>query len=310
MFFDPDMFTSHFWDWFITIITILSIAACFALIIWMSRDRPSSDEEVKTMGHVWDGDLEEYNNPLPMWWLNMFYITLFFGIVYLILYPGLGSYAGMLKEDQLAEYERQMKSAEARFSKIYDLYADIAIEKIITEKPEAVQIGQRLFSTYCTMCHGSDAGGIKGYPNLRDDDWLWGGEPQAIKTSIMQGRNGLMPSAEANNLKSEEDIKNVSHYVLKLSGQEEQDGYDAEKAEKGEKVFMGVCAACHTPAGTGMTALGAPNLTDDTWLYGGDLATIEETIRNGRQNRMPAHGDFLGEEKVHLLAAYVYSLSN
>jgi cytochrome c oxidase cbb3-type subunit 3 len=302
--FENSLFTSEFWEWYIIILTLGGIAGCFALIIWMSSDRPKPDKKVETMGHVWDESLEEYNNPLPKWWLYMFYITLYFGIIYLILYPGLGSFAGLLKENQLTEYEAEVKAAETRYAPIYAKYQNQPIETLVKNE-DAVKIGHRLFMNYCTICHGSDAGGAPGFPNLRDDDWLYGGEPAAIKTSIMNGRNGMMPTAEANGLSSEEKIHQTTHYVLSLSGQE----HDKAAAEKGQQIYMGICLACHGVDGTGMTALGAPNLTDNIWLYGGSEAKIKETLTHGRQGKMPAHGEFLGEAKVHLLATYIYSLS-
>ncbi|WP_353572785.1 cytochrome-c oxidase, cbb3-type subunit III [Candidatus Albibeggiatoa sp. nov. BB20] len=304
MYFVEGVFTSSFWDWFITIGTLLSILACFALILWLGGDRPNSDEDVQTMGHVWDEDLEEYNNPLPMWWLNMFYITLVFGLFYVFLYPSLGSFPGFLKESQIVEYEREMASAQARFAPTYARYGQMEVPELAKD-PAATQIGQRLFSTYCIACHGSDAGGVQGYPNLRDSDWLWGGQPAQIIETITNGRNGLMPSAEANRLEGDADVKAVAQYVLSLSGRE----HDAAVAEQGKAVFGKVCQACHMPDGTGMTALGAPNLADETWLYGSNVADIEQTIKHGRQNRMPAHGEFLGDEKIKLLTAYIYSLS-
>jgi len=309
--FNPDLFVSQFWEWYVIIIVLGSIAACFFLIIWMGEPPRPKDEEVKTMGHVWDGNLEEYNNPLPGWWLKMFYITLYFGIIYLILYPGLGSYKGILGWSEIKQYEQEMDAAEARFGPIYNQYKDVPVEEL-AKNEDAVLIGQRLFMTYCTSCHGSDAGGVKGYPNLRDDDWLWGGEPATIHQTIANGRQANMPNAvtnglvDANGEADETKVQNVTQYVLSLSDRE----HDAAKAAEGKKVFDTVCMACHTPAGTGMTALGAPNLTDNVWLYGGHPKAIEETIRSGRQGIMPAHGEFLGEAKVHLLTTYVYSLSN
>ncbi len=302
--FDSELFISDFWSWFIAVPTLVGIAACFWLVWWQSGNRPDPNEEVKTMGHVWDEDLAELNNPLPLWWLNMFYITLFFGLIYLALFPGLGAFKGVLGWTSVAQYQAEIDSAESEYGPIYAKYASQPIEDLVHNE-DALKIGERLYITYCTACHGSDAGGNPGYPNLRDDDWLWGGTPQAIETTIMQGRQAMMPSAQMNNLKTEEEINNVAQYVMSLSGRE---GVNAEAVEKGKATFTQICSACHTPAGTGMQALGAPNLTDTTWLYGGSERTIKETITNGRQGKMPAHGEFLGEAKVHLLATYIYSL--
>jgi cytochrome c oxidase cbb3-type subunit 3 len=301
--FDNGLFVSQFWNWFIIIATLGGIFGCFALIIWMSTDRPKPDEKVETMGHVWDETLEELNNPLPLWWLNMFRITLVFGLIYLILYPGLGSFLGMLKEGQIKEYTKEIKAAETRYEPLYAKYQKEPIETL-AENPDALQMGRRLFMTYCTACHGSDAGGNVGFPNLRDDDWLYGGDPQTIKTSIMNGRQGIMPNAAQNGLQGEADVDNVMNYVLSLGERE----HEANKAKEGEKVYQRICIACHGADGKGMQMLGAPNLTDKIWLYGGTEEKIKETITNGRQGQMPAHGEFLGDAKSHLLAAYIYSL--
>jgi cytochrome c oxidase cbb3-type subunit 3 len=302
--FESGLFTSQFWEWFIIIPTIGGILGCLALVIWMSSGRPKQNKKVETMGHIWDGDLQEFNNPLPMWWLNMFYITLIFAPIYLLLYPGLGSFAGILDWTTAERYQLEMDAAETRYAPIYAKYAKSPIPELV-RNPDAVKLGHRLFMTYCTACHGSDAGGVKGFPNLRDNDWLYGGKPDTIQTTIMKGRQGMMPTAEQNGINSEADIKNVTQYVLSLSGNQ----HNKPAAVEGEKIFNRVCFACHGKDGKGMQALGAPNLTDDIWLYGGSESILQETITKGRQGRMPAHGDFLGEAKAHLLATYVYSLS-
>ncbi|MBE9563302.1 MAG: cytochrome-c oxidase, cbb3-type subunit III [Proteobacteria bacterium] len=302
--FDSSLFTSQFWEWFIIIPTVGGILACFALILWLGGEKPDPEKKVETMGHVWDEDLAEYNNPLPMWWLYMFYITLFCSIGYLLLYPGLGSFKGFLGWTEINQYEAEMKAADEVYMPIFTKYQGEPIAELVKE-PEAVQIGHRLFMTYCTVCHGSDAGGVKGFPSLRDDDWLYGGEPDVIKASIMTGRQGVMPAAAANGLATDADINNIAQYVLSLSNAK----HDAPAAVEGEKTFKRICFACHGPDGKGVQAMGAPNLTDNTWLYGGSESDVKESITKGRQGRMPAHGEFLGEAKVHLLATYIYSLS-
>jgi cytochrome c oxidase cbb3-type subunit 3 len=165
-------------------------------------------------------------------------------------------------------------------------------------------MGQRLFLTYCIQCHGSDAGGRPGYPNLTDKNWLWGGTPEAIKASITNGRTAVMPAWEP--VIGADGVEQVTEYVQSLSGRK----VDEAMAAKGKDIFTTNCAACHMPDGTGMQALGAPNLTDTTWLYGGSEGVIRQTIKAGRNGKMPAHKELLGEDKIHLLAAYVYSLSN
>jgi len=294
-------FTSGFWSWFIAVTTIVSLIALYALGRWMAGTRPG-DAQAPTTGHVWDEDLAEYNNPLPSWWLNLYYLTIIFAVVYLVLYPGLGAFPGLLGWTDARQYEQEMAAAEQRYGPLFEQYLDRDIKALI-EDPTAVQMGQRLYSAYCTTCHGSDARGVRGFPNLRDNDWLWGGDPAQIKASIMDGRQGVMPPWR--DALGDDGVFQVAEYVRELSGRKA----DPTVAARGAELFATHCAMCHGAGGTGNQALGAPNLTDNVWLYGGSQRRIIETIRDGRSGRMPAHGDFLGEAKVHLLATYVYSLS-
>ena len=296
-------FTSIYWDAFIVIVTLLSIAGCGVLLWSQSHQRVAAGERTDgTTGHVWDGDLTELNTPLPRWWMWLFYLTIFFGLGYLALYPGLGSYAGKLGWKSSGAYQTELAKAGADYGPLFARYASLDL-KAVAADPQARAIGERLFLTYCAQCHGSDARGNKGYPNLTDKDWLYGGEPSVIKATIMKGRAGLMPPMAAA-VGSDKDIENVAHYVKSLSGL----SHDPIKTVFGKSKF-GACIACHGSGGTGNQALGAPNLTDKVWLYGGSAETIMETIRKGRSNNMPAFEDFLGEGKVHVLAAYVWSLS-
>lgn len=295
-------FFSSFWGILIAAVTAVSIAALFYFAVIQSRGRrPGSKTE--TMGHKWDEDLEEYNNPLPRWWLNLFYITLAFGVIYLLLYPGLGAYAGYKHWSQNSQYEDEIKQANDTYGPLYDrfLHQDM---KTLSKDPEARAIGARLFATYCTVCHGSDARGARGFPNLTDNDWLYGGEPEQIKESITNGRQGGMPPW--GQVLSKEDIAQVAQYVLSLSGRQTDAGVIAH----GRDIFTQNCAVCHGQDAKGNQQIGAPNLTDDIWLYGGSQQRILETITNGRSGQMPAHKDFLGEAKIQLLAAYLYGLSN
>jgi cytochrome c oxidase cbb3-type subunit 3 len=295
-------FTSVFWNYYITIITLVSIVACAVLLQSMSRRRSSTDKTATT-GHVWDEDLGEYNNPLPRWWIWLFYITIIYSLAYLVIYPGLGSYTGSAKWTSLAQYEGEMKQAEQEYGGIYAKYASQDLRAVAAD-PEARAIGQKLFLNYCAQCHASDAAGGRGFPNLTDRDWLYGGDPQTIETSIMNGRTGTMPPFGP--VLGEDGVKNVANYVLSLSGR----AHDPVRAALGKDKFTTICAACHGAEGKGNQALGAPNLTDSIWLFGGSEATIVETITKGRTSVMPAHKDFLGQAKAHLLAAYVYGLSN
>lgn len=294
-------FVSEFWHWFIIVPTLGGILAMFPLVYYNRGEKPQG--EVETMGHTWDDDLQEYNNPLPGWWLNMFYITIVFGLVYLLLYPGLGHFQGFLGWSSTGQYDSEIARAKDKYGPLFSQYAAEDL-KTLTRNADAMKTGERLFATYCAVCHGSDARGARGFPNLRDVDWQWGGEPEQIKTTILKGRSGVMPSWEAA-LGGEEGVFNVAEYVLSLSDRR----HNENAAAKGKEKFQQLCVGCHGADGTGNQSLGAPNLTDRIWLYGGSQKTVMESIAKGRQGRMPAHEEFLGVEKVHLLAAYVYSLS-
>ncbi len=297
-----NQFTSSFWSWFISGTTILSFIAVLWLIRWMSRGKgPAQGEKAETMGHVWDEDLAELNNPLPRWWLYLFYITIVFGAGYLLLYPGLGSYKGLLGWTEVNQYHKEMKKADQLYGPLYDKYQNIPIAKLVND-PQAVQMGRRLFATYCTNCHGSDARGVRGFPNLRDNDWLYGGTPKDIETTITNGRQGAMPTWGP--ILGHEGVVQVAEYVRSLSGR----AVNPALAAKGQKIFKQNCTPCHGPEGKGNQLMGAPNLTDNIWLYGGSRKRIQESIAKGRQGKMPAQGEALGAAKVHLLATYVFSL--
>ena len=294
-------FVSGFWHWYITIISLVGIIGCGVLLWMQSRVRLPKDQKVELHGHVWDEDLTEYNNPLPRWWMWLFYLTIVFSLGYLIVYPGLGNFAGSFNWTSTNEYEAEMKQANADFGPLFEKYQKIDIVTLSAD-PQARAIGQRLFLNECAQCHGSDAGGAKGFPNLRDKDWLYGGDPIAIETTILNGRNGVMPALGAA-IGGEAGVLELTQYVRSLSGLK----HDAKLAGASKAKFA-ICGACHGADGKGMVATGAPNLTDAIWLYGSSEETIAETIRNGRNNMMPAQKERLGAAKVHLLAAYVYGL--
>jgi len=294
-------FTSSFWSFYVAIISLGGIVFC--AFVLKTQQRPRAKGEKLATTHTWDVDLQEWNNPCPRWWVYWFYATIAFGVVYLILYPGLGSFPGVLKWTSIGQYEQERARADAEYGPLFAKYAKMEIPAVASDT-DARQMGQRLFLTYCYQCHGSDARGAKGFPNLTDGDWLYGGSPETIQTTILNGRNGIMPPM-IDAVGGAQGVKEVANFVRQISGQKP---YDEELAAKGKEKFA-VCAACHGPEGKGNPALGAPNLTDNVWLYGGSLTTIMETITKGRNNVMPAFKDVLGEEKVHLLAAYVYSLS-
>jgi cytochrome c oxidase cbb3-type subunit 3 len=291
------------WSLYIAIITLASLVACAVLLKLMSTRKMAPGEKPGTTGHIWDEDLQEWHNPLPSWWMWLFYITIVFALVYLILYPGLGSYKGYLGWTSAGQYQDEQKQAAATYGPIIDKFLKQDVQTVAAN-PEAREIGQRLFLNYCAQCHGSDAGGSEGYPNLRDSDWLYGGTPEAIKTTLINGRIGAMPPMGAA-VGGAEDVRDVAHYVLSIAGRTN----DSMRAQRGKAKFASTCAACHGPDGKGNQQIGAPNLTDDIWLHGGTEAVIIETIVKGRMNQMPAHKDFLDEGKIHLLSAYVLGLS-
>ncbi len=240
-------------------------------------------------GHKWDG-LQELNNPLPRWWLWLFYFTIVFSLVYLVLFPGLGTFKGVLGwSSQGSQYGAEMDAAAETFDPVFKKYAAMPIEQVAKDE-EAQGMGRRMFLSYCSQCHGSDAGGAKGFPNLTDNDWLYGGAPDQIKQTIMAGRQGAMPAHK--DRVDAAGVEALANYVMSLSGRKEA---DAAKVAQGQQLFTANgCIACHGVDGKGNQAMGAPNLTDNTWLYGSSMDTIKETINNGRNGKMPAQGDFLG----------------
>lgn len=292
-------FTSSFWEVYIGVISLVSIVACAVFLKLQSVRRVT---EAETSGHVWDEDLSEYNNPLPRWWAWLFYITIFFSLGYLVLYPGLGIWGGSLGWTQLKQLEEENARAQAAYGPLYDRYGAQEIAEV-AKNPAALAIGQKLFLNHCAQCHASDARGSRGFPSLADRDWLWGGTPEAIKTSIADGRTGVMPPFGP--VLGEQGVKDAAHYVMSLSG----GAHDSIRAARGKEKFAQLCAVCHGADGKGNQQLGAPNLTDGVWLHGSGEAAIAETITRGRSNQMPAHKELLTPAKIHLLAAYVYSLS-
>ena len=292
-------FTSGFWDVYIAVISLVSILAC-AVFLRMQSVRKSV--EADTTGHVWDENLQEYNNPMPRWWAWLFYLTIVFSLGYLVLYPGLGSYRGTLGWSQVGQLEEETRAAEAQFGPLYEKFAKLEVAEVARNR-EALAIGQKLFLNNCAQCHASDGGGSRGFPSLTDGDWLWGGTPEAIKTSIAEGRTGVMPPFGA--ALGEQGAKDVAHYVLSLSGS----ASDSIRAARGKEKFAQICAACHGPDGKGNPQLGAPNLTDGIWLHGSGEEAILERINKGVQNQMPAHKNLLSAARIHILTAYVISLS-
>lgn len=292
---------SSVWSWYVIALTLITVGGSFWLLMATSKRRVDKVED-KTTGHTWDGDVKEYNNPLPRWWFHGFILTIVFSALYLVLYPGFGAFTGtkgwssdrQLAEEQ-AHYAAKAREAYARFAALsFDEMADNA---------DAVAMGRAIFANNCTTCHGADARGSKGFPNLTDQDWLWGGAPEQIVTTITQGRQGAMPPWGP--VLGPDGVKQVTAYVRSLSGL----SHSADAAAAGKTRYEQICIACHGIDGKGNVALGAPNLTDDVWLYGNSEEVIAEGITRGRNGQMPPHGPILGEDAVRMVAGYVYSLS-
>ncbi|WP_192985060.1 cytochrome-c oxidase, cbb3-type subunit III [Pseudomonas sp. EggHat1] len=300
-----------FWSWYITLLTVGSLVALFWLIFATRKSEVHKNPTEQTMGHSFDG-IEEYDNPLPKWWFMLFLGTLVFSVGYLLLYPGLGNFKGLLPgyEDgwtQVNQWQREMDRADELYGPIFAKYAAMPIEEVAKDE-RALKMGGRLFASNCSVCHGSDAKGSYGFPNLADSNWRWGGEPETIKTTILHGRMGVMPAQGP--MIGEDGVRNVAAYVLtELGGRELPADAQADVAA-GKQIFATLCSACHTQAGTGMAVMGAPDLTQPSaFIYGSSFAQLQQTIRYGRSGNMPAQGDFLGNDKAHLLAAYVLKLS-
>lgn len=285
------------WSWFVVIGTILSLAAALAFLL-ANRTAGSGD----TTGHVHDG-IEEYDNPLPMWWVGMFIITILFAGGYLLYYPGLGNFDGLGGWSSAGQVRQQQQAHDARFAPLYEKLARLSEAELHADR-QAQQVGRRLYINNCSTCHGVTAQGASGFPNLTDEEWIWGAGFDNVKAALSNGRQAAMPSWSA--ALGEDGVEDVTQHVLRISGQ----AHDAAAAERGAKQFATFCVACHGPEGRGNPALGAPNLTNDIWLYGGTAEQISYGLRNGRNGRMPAFDDVLDPEQIHILAGYVTSLGN
>ena len=295
-------FTSDFWSFYVAGITILGIVGC-GVLLWMTARKKVESASDNTTGHVWDEDLREMNNPMPRWWMWLFVITIIFAFAYLAIYPGLGKYSGELNWTQTGAYDAEVAKANAELEPLYARFASMKPEEIAVD-PQAVAIGERLFMNNCAQCHGSDANGSKGFPNLTDNDWLYGGTPEKIHETLVNGRMGNMPPMAAA-VGTPEEVRNLANYVLSLSGSP----HDSLRASLGKSKFV-ACAACHGMDGKGNYALGAPNLTDDIWLHGWGETSIVNIVNNGKVNVMPAQADKLTEAQINVLAAYVWGMSN
>ena len=299
-------FISSGWSWYVVGIVVFGLVYCAFVLIGAANHKIVYDAQGnvdKTTGHIWDEDLRELNNPLPRWWLFLFIFTLVFAVGYLVLYPGLGNNKGTLNWSSKGQLEAEIAKAKVEEEKIYAAFRPAAVEDLARD-PKALAIGERLFLNNCAACHGSDAKGSKGFPNVTDTDWLHGGSPEKISETLHAGRNGMMPPMAAA-VGGPEEVRQVANYVLSLSGS----GHNSILAELGKDKFKAACATCHGADGKGMQALGAPNLTDKIWLHGWGEEAIVRMINNGKVNVMPAQAGRLTEDQIKVLTAYVWGLS-
>ncbi len=294
-------FTSNFWSIYVAVITLGGILGCLVLLWFSGKTEVMSDTD-NTTGHVWDEDLREMNNPLPRWWVGLFILTCLFSLGYLVMYPGLGSYPGKLNWTSTGQFEQEIERGNAETAKVYAAFSGKSVPDLAKD-PAARAIGESLFLNNCAQCHGSDARGSTGFPNLTDGDWLWGGTPDKIHETIMSGRQGIMtPMAEA--VGTPDDVRNLANYVLSLSGAP----HDSIRAGLGQSKFA-ACAACHGADGKGNQALGAPNLTDKVWLLGpGVESHVVNMITKGYTGVMPAWESKFSPEQLNVLTAYVWGL--
>ena len=297
------------WSLYVIALIVLNIGGCVWLLWWTGKRRPGDPAPTDT-SHVWDGDITEYNQPMPRWWINLFYITIVFGVGYLIYYPGFGSFVGTSRWTSAGEHDADKAIQDRKLEATFSPYAGQPIN-VLASDPNAVKLGRSIFSNTCATCHGSSAQGAIGFPNLSDKIWHWGGSPDRVLQSVLDGREGVMPpwGPVLTGMGGEHAVEYVTAYVRTLSNPDTslQNDY---MAAQGKPLYDGVCVACHGPAGKGNIELGAPNLTDGYWLYGDSNESLHKTITEGRHGVMPAHRLLLGETRSRLAAAYVWSLSN
>ncbi len=286
---------------YVMALVLINVIGCLWLLSLTTKKRPN-DPAADSTTHLWDGDLEELNNPLPKWWLNLFYITIVFAVIYLILYPGFGNLPGVLGWTQTGEYDAEVEAAEARYGEVFAQHRDASYDELVTN-PDALKLGRNQFANNCATCHGSDARGAKSFPNLTDDEWLWGGSAQAVEQSITYGRIGAMPALGP--ALGDKGVNDVIGYIRSLGGRK----IDSARADAGKPLFNAMCSSCHGQDAKGNQALGAPNLTDEIWLHGAGDPDMRDVIMTGRINQMPAHKDLLGEDRIRVVTAYVLSLS-
>jgi len=285
----------------VAVVTCLNVLACAWLIWWTARERPDEAPPGEVTEHVWDGDLRERNNPMPRWWLVLFFMTIVFCLIYFLLYPALGRFGGVLHWSAAGRYQKEMAQAQQQYGPVYAAFAGRPLTELARD-PKALALGRSLFINTCAQCHGSDARGAAGFPNLTDQDWIYGGDPETIVQTITRGREGIMPALGP--ALGPQGVDEVVAYVESLSGRKV-----ATQLAAAGKTRFALCAGCHGADGAGNQQIGAPNLTYDIWLYGGSDVALHKTVTEGRHGTMPSHR-WLGDDRIRVLAAYVYSLSH
>ncbi|MGC4029727.1 MAG: cytochrome-c oxidase, cbb3-type subunit III [Steroidobacteraceae bacterium] len=296
------------WSWYVILLVLSNIVGCTLLLWWNSR-KGTSNTGPEGTSHIWDGDITEYDKPLPRWWINLFYITIVFSIAYLLWFPGFGSFRGFANWTSQGEHAADKAAGDARLAVAFQPYAGKAIDELARD-PQAVMLGRAIFTNQCATCHGSAGQGAIGYPNLTDNIWHWGGTPADILETVLHGRTAVMPSwSEAlTAMGGPNAVEDVVTYVLWLT-EPSLSATNGDAVARGRTLFANVCSACHGPEGKGNALLGAPDLTDDYWLYGRSRAAIREGIERGRNGVMPAQQELLGETRARLAAAYAWTLS-
>ncbi|MBL8298520.1 MAG: cytochrome-c oxidase, cbb3-type subunit III [Rhodanobacteraceae bacterium] len=294
---------SSSWSWYVIVLVVLNLVGSVWLL-WFTGKRRAGDPAPEQTSHYWDGDVTEYNKPMPRWWIVLFYLTIVFGTAYLLYYPGLGAWRGASGWSSQREHDAQRAENEARIAAAFAPYAEKSFEELARD-PVARKLGQSLFASHCAACHGADARGARGFPDLTDTVWHWGGTPDDVLASVRDGRQAMMPPL-ASAFASDAEIDETVAYVRSLSGQQ----VDGQLAEKGAARFSALCSACHGAEGKGNPLLGAPDLSDSYWLYGGDVASVRTSVTTGRSGQMPAHGDLLGPARTRVVAAWVHARSS
>lgn len=293
------------WSWYVIALVAINVIGCVWLLWWTARRRAGDPAPTDT-SHVWDGDLTEYNKPLPRWWINLFYLTIVFSVGYLLWYPGLGNFAGYANWSSRAEHDTQKAVADAKLAATFAPFDGKPVTELAT-MPAALALGRSVFANHCATCHGSSGQGAIGYPNLRDDNWQWGGEPDTVLQTVLNGRQAAMPpwGDTLIGLGGVNAVEDTLAYVRALDKPEA--GLN-DAATRGKALYEAVCVACHGIDGKGNVLLGSPDLTDDYWLYGRSDASVRQSIVAGRNGVMPAHGELIGETRTRLVVAYVLSL--